>query len=168
MNDHEFKIKVFPLKDKLFRFARRMLDQTEEAEDVTQDILMRLWNKKHELDHYDNIEAVAMQSVKNLCLDKLKHRKVKNRKMQVLKDHQVNSFTQETVENNEIQGIIQTIISELPDNQKIVIHLKDIEGYTTEEIEQMLDMNVNTIRANLSRARKKVKGQMSKIMNYGL
>ena len=168
MNAHEFKIQVFPLKDKLFRFALRLLKNREEAEDVTQEILMRLWNRNHELDKYDNVEAFAMQAVKNLCMDKLKKRQMRYQKIDLVRHSQEKYHEDDHLERNEMHAIIQMVINKLPEQQKMVIHLRDVEGYSTKEIESILNMEENAIRTNLSRARKKVRDQISKIMNYGL
>ena len=75
MDLRDFKMKVFPLKNKLFRFAKRMVDQTEEAEDIVQEAFIRLWNRRDKLDEYRSIEALGMITVKNLCLDKIKARR---------------------------------------------------------------------------------------------
>ena len=168
MNDQEFKARVFPLKDKLFRFAGRILDQREDAEDVTQDILIRLWKRKDELDEYDNIEAFAMTSVKNLCMDKLKHQQMKNKKLRSMKEEIAQETTDYGLELKETNSIVQAILGQLPMQQKMVMHLRDIEGYSTDEITEIMNLNAVAVRTNLSRARKKVREKMLKIMNYGI
>ena len=168
MNDQEFKTQVFPLKDKIFRFAWRILQQREEAEDVTQEVLLKLWGKKQELGQYRSIEAVAMQSAKNLCLDRLRHQQIRTRKLRHLKLDQPGNNHETDLENKEMHSIISRIIGKLPVRQKMVIHLKDVEGYSTREITEILGMDVVAVRTNLSRARKKVREKTQKILNHGI
>lgn len=76
MELEDFKIKVIPLKGKLFRFAKRLMNSREEAEDIVQEVFIRLWNRREKLDEYRSIEALAMVTTRNLCLDKIKQRKI--------------------------------------------------------------------------------------------
>ena len=164
----EFKIKVLPFRQKLYRFALRMLGQQAEAEDITQDTFFKLWSKKNELSKYKSLEALAMTITKNLCLDKMKS----HNRFQV---DIVNAGNQEAPENpyrqTEAKDSLRkvgAIINALPDQQKMIIQLRDIEGFEYEEIAEALDMQVNAIRVNLSRARKTVREQLIKTYDYGL
>jgi RNA polymerase sigma-70 factor (ECF subfamily) len=67
MNQNEFMLLVNPFKDKLFRVAKRLLVSTEEAEDATQEVLVKLWNKNESLEQYNSVEAMAMTMTKNYC-----------------------------------------------------------------------------------------------------
>ena len=69
MNQNEFVLIVAPFKDKVFRLAKRLLVSTEEAEDATQEVLVKLWSKNGGLSSYSSIEAFAMTMTKNYCLD---------------------------------------------------------------------------------------------------
>lgn len=167
MDIEEFNIKVLTLKDKIFRFARRILENVEDAEDVTQDIFIRMWGMRKKLDKIENIEAMAIRSTKNLCFDRLKHEKVKRNHLESIKIRQ-NRISKIRTDEDEIRGIIENVVNSLPEKQRMVMHLRDIEGYGIKEIEEMLGMDANAIRVNLSRSRKKVKEEVSKIMSYGL
>jgi RNA polymerase sigma-70 factor (ECF subfamily) len=76
MTSEEFKEKVFVLKDKLYRFSKQILADDMDAQDAVQDVLMKLWTVKDELQRYESIEAFAMTMTKNRCLDKLRQKKV--------------------------------------------------------------------------------------------
>jgi len=78
MNQKRFIEHIAPFKDKVFRLAKRLLVSTEAAEDATQDVLVKLWNRKESLDNYDNLEAFAMTVTKNHCLDELKLKRNNN------------------------------------------------------------------------------------------
>lgn len=64
MNLQEFTSRVVPLKNKLFRFAKRYLEHTEEAEDIVQEVFIKLWLRKEKLDEYRSVEALAMITTK--------------------------------------------------------------------------------------------------------
>ncbi len=166
MTVEEFQIEVMPCKNKLFRFARRLLNSREEAEDTVQEIFLRLWAKKDELVKYKSVEAFAMTVTKNLCLDKLKSLKNKVAKMTDYEMKYDEKEPDEKMELSDTVNRVHKIIDELPELQKMVIQLRDIEGYEFDEISEILQMNLSAVRTNLSRARKKVRDEMIKENNY--
>src|ERR1035437_5019654 len=85
MDLREFKIQVFPLKNKLFRIANRLLDDSEDAKDIVQEVFIKLWNMRDKLDIYRSVEALAVVSTRNLCLDKLKTKKYPTESLDKLK-----------------------------------------------------------------------------------
>ncbi|HAN19854.1 MAG: hypothetical protein A2X13_12800 [Bacteroidetes bacterium GWC2_33_15] len=161
MDTEAFKIRVIPLNRKLNAFALKFLNDVDEAKDAIQEIYIKLWNMRGELEKYNSIEALAMKMTRNLCLDKIKLKKT------IL----INTSIQNKLENNynddtlieKEQDIISAanrakkIIDQLEEPQKTIMQLRDIQGYDYEEIAEILNMNINTIRVSLSRARKKVK-----------
>lgn len=168
MTIEDFKKEVLPLKNKIFRFAKRLMNIHEEAEDITQDVFMKLWNKKEELMQYRSIEALAMTVTKNLCLDK-----IKSKKTQTVELNNNNRFITEAnpykhAETADNMALMNRIIDSLPEQQKIIIQLREIEGYEFEEIVSITGLNINVIRVNLSRARQKIKEELTKNFNYGL
>ncbi len=167
MNLEEFQIKVYPLKNKLFRFARRMLDHTEEAEDIVQEAFIRLWNRRDKLDEYRSVEALAMITTKNLCLDKIKTRRYP---MENMDNHSrfLENLPEETRADHSdlIHGIHQAI-KQLPEQQQMIVHLRDIEGYEFNEIAEITDMNENAVRVALSRARKRIRELLTNTGLYG-
>jgi len=168
MSPEEFKINVLPLKNKLFRLSYRILGGTEEAEDSVQDALVKLWNRREELKNYSSIEAFAMTITKNLCIDKIRSRAYQTER---LNDRQVLTAGQdpgEMLEKNDFTGFIRRIIENLPDQQKAIMHMRDIEGLEYDQIAEAMELNINAVRVNLSRARKKVRDTILKIQGYEL
>ena len=153
MKQTEFLNIVLPFKDKLFRMAKRLLVSTEEAEDATQEILIKLWDKKNKMETYNNVEAFAMTMTKNFCLDRLKSKQAGNLKLVQAKDS---------------ISWVERIMAELPEQQKMVLQLRDVEQYEYEEIEKLLDMKPTAIRVALSRARKTVREKLIEKHNYGI
>jgi RNA polymerase sigma factor (sigma-70 family) len=168
MTQTEFLNIVMPFKDKVFRLAKRLLVSQEEAEDATQEILLKLWNNKTQMENYRNVEAFSMTMTKNFCLDKLKSKHAQNLKI-VHSNYQDNNISlQKQIEVNDSLGWVGKIMEELPEQQKIIIQLRDIEQYDFAEISKMLDMNETAIRVALSRARKTIREKLTKTHSYGL
>ncbi len=159
MDAKEFKTEVLPMKNKLYRFASRLLDDAEEAQDAVQEVFIKLWNMRDRLHTLNSAEAFAMTITRNYCLDRIKARKtvsVEQTKSLLFKEDK-NENIEERTEQRDTLMHVRKIMALLPEQQRMIIHLRDIEGYEFEEIEQALDINLNTIRVNLSRARKKLR-----------
>ena len=129
MNQAEFINIVMPFKDKIFRLAKRLLISTEEAEDATQEVLLKLWKNKEQMQNYRNVEAFSL---------------------------------------NDSISWVGKIIENLPEQQKMVIQLRDIEQYDLDEIAQMLEMKNTAVRVTLSRARKAIREQLTNTHSYGV
>tara|TARA_R110000868_G_scaffold144150_1_gene362924 strand:- start:45910 stop:46419 length:510 start_codon:yes stop_codon:yes gene_type:complete len=168
MTQTEFLNIVMPFKDKVFRLAKRLLVSTEEAEDATQEVLIKLWNNKTKIQEYNNIEAFSMTMTKNFCLDKLKSKQAQNLKIvhSNYQDHKVS--LQKEVEIRDSLNWAGKIIEDLPEQQKMVIQLRDIEQYDLDEICKMLDMNNTAVRVALSRARKTIREKLTNTHSYGI
>ena len=168
MNQNEFMQKVTPFKDKLFRLAKRLLVSTEEAEDATQEVLVKLWNKNNSLDEFRSVEAMAMTMTKNYCLDQLKAKRTSNLKIAN------NDFTDKEpsldkkVEDYDSLKWVEKIINQLPEQQRLIIQLRDIEQCEFSEIAKIVEMNETAVRVALSRARKTIREYMLKTHNYGV
>ncbi len=168
MNSQEFTSKVIPLKNKLFRFAKRYLEHTEEAEDIVQEVFIKLWNRREKLDEYRSIEALAMITTKNMCLDKIKSKRYP---VDPIDDHRrflENLPEEQTPDYSDEIMMVRKAMKSLPQQQQMIIQLRDIEGYDFESIAEILEMNENAIRVNLSRARKRIREliKTSKVYDY--
>jgi RNA polymerase sigma factor (sigma-70 family) len=157
MTPQEFKILVFPLKNKLYRFSKRILDDPEEAKDIIQEVFIKLWKKGDDIKEYRSIEALAMVTTRNLCLDKLKAKKYPSESIDNIRNEVETAGYEEKPDLSDLIRKIHLIIKTLPELQRSVIQLRDIEGYDFDEISGILDMNENAVRVNLSRARKKIR-----------
>lgn len=167
MNQKEFVQLVTPFKDKAFRIAKRLLVSTEEAEDATQDIMVKLWNKREDLKAYSSVEALAMTMTKNHCLDQLKAKRSSN--MRIVHDNYTDRepSLQQKVEDHDALEWVEKIINFLPEQQRIIIQLREVEQYEFEEIAKIVGMNETAIRVALSRARKTIRENMLKTNRYG-
>lgn len=168
MTQAEFLNIVIPFKDKVFRLAKRLLVSTEEAEDATQEILLKLWKNQTKIKEYNNVEAFSMTMTKNFCFDKLKSKQAQNLKIVHSNYEDNNTSLQKQVELNDSVNWVAKIIEELPEQQRMIIQLRDIEEYDYDEIAKMLDMNNTAVRVNLSRARKTIREKLTNTHNYGI
>jgi RNA polymerase sigma-70 factor (ECF subfamily) len=168
MKQSEFLKTVMPFKDKVFRLAKRLLVSTEEAEDATQELYFKLWNNKEKLQNYNSIEAFAMTMTKNYCFDRLKSKQASNLTLVHSNYKENDTSLQRKVELNDSVNIVHELIEDLPEQQKLVIQLRDIEQYDFEEIGKMLNMKPTAVRVTLSRARKTIKEKLLKQHNYGI
>ena len=168
MTQSEFLNLVLPFKDKLYRLAKRLLISAEEAEDATQEVLLKLWAGKKRMGQYKNVEAFAMTMTKNFCLDRLKSRQSSNLKL--VHSNYASSETplQREVEIRDSVNWVRRIMDDLPEQQRMILQLRDVESYEFEEIEKMMDMNPTAVRVALSRARKAVREQLLQKHRYGI
>lgn len=158
MNAEQFKIEVLPIKDKLYRLALRMLREPADAQDAIQEVFLKIWRQGAALKKIDNIEAWAMRVTKNHCLDRLRSRQWQ---VQVLEPHQLDAddypSAQEKLEQGETGRQLKRLMQRLPEKQKLVLQLRDVEGMMYQEIEDILDMPLGQVKTNLFRARQKMR-----------
>ncbi|MBW8361904.1 MAG: sigma-70 family RNA polymerase sigma factor [Kaistella sp.] len=162
MTHETFRDTVFCLKDEMYRFAKRFVMSSDEAEDVVQDLMLKFWQKKEELANFGSLKSYALKSVKNECLNRLRHHDVK----MGFADFQVYRSERYQMDTNNLKEQILQFINALPEKQKAVIHLKDVEEYEVKEIAEVLEMEENAVRVNLMRARQKIKEQIQKLMDF--
>ena len=168
MNQSDFIKVVLPFKDKVFRLAKRLLVSTEEAEDATQELFFKLWKNKEKLSDYNNVEAFAMTMTKNYCFDRLKSKQASNLTLVHSNYKEKDTSLEKKVEYNDSINQVHKLIEKLPEQQKIIIQLRDIEQYDFDEICKMVDMKPTAVRVALSRARKTIREELIKKHNYGV
>ena len=168
MKQSEFLKTVMPFKDKVFRVAKRLLVSTEEAEDATQELYFKLWRNRSKLKDYKSVEAFAMTMTKNYCFDRLKSKQASNLKLIHSNYQEKDTPLQRRVELNDSVSLVHKLIENLPEQQKLVIQLRDVEEYEFDEIAKMLDLQPTAVRVTLSRARKTIREQLTKQHNYGI
>jgi RNA polymerase sigma factor (sigma-70 family) len=167
MKQNEFIATVLPFKDKLYRLAKRILVSKDEAEDAVQEVYLKLWKGKQNIKKYKSPEAFAITMTKNYCLDRLKSKQATNLKI-VHNNFQTHENLEKRIEANDGVAIVFKIMETLPDQQKIILQLRDIEQFEFSEIAKMLDSNETAVRVALSRARKTVRDELIKQNNYGV
>ena len=168
MQESKFLNIINPVKDKMYRLALRLLTSKEAAEDATQEVILKLWSRKEKIKHYANIEAFAMTVTKNHCLDQLKLKQNNNLRIVHQNYESKHISLQSEIEVNDEMRLLQKIVNRLPEMQKLIFQLRDVEQYEYEEIEKITEMKQTAIRVNLSRARKAIREELTKTHRYGI
>ena len=168
MDTEEFKIRILPLKNKLFRLALRLTRNREESEDVVQEVFLKIWSMRFDLRKYDSVEALMMTMTKNQCLDRLKVKKNKASSLvfDVKQDMDYNPYR--LSEQRDMFRTVMRAVDRLPEQQKTLIQLRDVESYTFDEVQEITGFDQNYIRVNLSRARKKLRETIEKLQQNEL
>jgi RNA polymerase sigma factor (sigma-70 family) len=170
MNLEAFQNRVLPVKNKLFRFALKFLGNEDEAKDIVQEVFIRVWNGREQMEQVQNWEAWCMRITRNLSLDRIRSltRKQTQPIEESLEVHQEAMTPYESTEIQESMQKINQFIAALPEKQRQVIHLRDVEGYSYNEICDILELDMNQVKVNLFRARNAVREKLMKINAYGL
>jgi RNA polymerase sigma-70 factor (ECF subfamily) len=168
MKQSDFLNVVLPFKDKIFRLAKRLLVSREEAEDATQELIFKLWRSKEKIADYRNVEAFAMTMTKNYCYDRLKSKQASN--LTLIHSNYIEKETSldKKIEYRDSVNQVHQLIENLPEQQKIIIQLRDVEQYDFDEICAMVAMKPTAVRVALSRARKTIREALTKKHNYGV
>jgi len=162
---------IIPLKNKLFRKALYITESIEDSQDIVQDVMITLWNKRAGWNEIKNIEVYAMVLTKNQALDRIKNKSGKNDSIDEKIENQVsckNSNPLESVIKNEETSLIWSIINQLSDNQKKLVILREIDEHTYLEIAEIMQTTEAQVKINLYRTRQKIKELYLKIDKYGL
>jgi len=171
MNLEAFKTNVLPVKNKLYRFAHRLLGDATEAQDVVQEVLIKVWRREDDLAKVENMEAWCMRITRNLAYDKLKSKHIRQTEA-MPEGMETRIATEEnphsSTETKDMIARIRQMMTRLPDKQRQVMQLRDIEGYSYKEIGEIMDLDMNQVKVNLFRARKQIRTNLSKLTAYGL
>lgn len=165
MESKEFKKRILPLGQNLYRFASGILKDSHEAEDVVQDIFLKLWNMRDKMKEIRNINAFAYKMTRNECLDKIKSRRIQYYDTAGSGIPEPEVYDPDPGSLAEIRDSaerVRKLINDLPEQQRAIIHMRDIDGYSYEEISEIMNMEINSIRVALSRARRSVRESLIK------
>jgi RNA polymerase sigma-70 factor (ECF subfamily) len=169
MQELSFRNDILPLKDKLFRLALRITFDRAEAEDVVQETLIRVWNKRDEWTQFGSIEAYCLTVAKNLAIDRSEKKDAQTVELtSEMEQASEASSPYEKLVDKERMTLIHRLMKELPGKQRQIMQLRDIEGKSYKEIAVLLNLTEEQVKVNLFRARQKVKQKFIDIEGYGL
>lgn len=164
-----FRNDILPLKDKLFRLALRITMNRAEAEDVVQDTMLRVWGRRDEWEGMESVEAYCLTVCRNLAIDRSQLKESQNEELT-----ESNANTPDSADpyslcvRNEQMALIHRFISGLPEKQRTILQLRDVEGKSYKEIADIVGVSEEQVKVNLFRARQKIKQQYTEINDYGL
>lgn len=169
MTVNDFNSKVVPLGEKLYRYAYRFLEDAEQSQDAVQEIFIKLWNQKERLNEIENIEAFAIRVTRNHCLDVIKSRRTVSLDVNDYFKDRISDESDPEKELYKSDSMIKLakLIEELTEPHRTVLRMRDIDGYTNEEVGETLGLSAGNVRVVLSRARKKVREGLEKIYYHG-
>ena len=160
MDIEYFKQNILPLKNKLFRKALSITESVEEAEDVVQEVMMRIWDKRTEWSNITNMEVYSMVSVKNMALDKIKRIAYRSESVDTDTVKAIVSdllHPQDEMEKTEKITLLWEVIRRLPDKLQSLVRMREIEEYSYREIAEEMNLTEAQVKINLFRARQKMK-----------
>lgn len=173
MAKYNFQDDVLPLKNELFRLALRITLSQEEAEDVVQETMAKVWNKRETWNTIDSMEAFCLTVCRNLALDREKRKNLRERTLgfSAEADAADTSYSadpeQRTVDSDRMR-LLKRLIDSLPEKQRSVMHLRDVEGKSYREIASIMQITEEQVKVNLFRARQKIKKKFIETDSYGL
>lgn len=169
MTTEQYEALFYKMRDKLYRYALRFVKESDTAEDVIQDVMFKLWQKRHEADGIENIEAWLMVLTRNRSLDIL--RKDKENMVNVDEAFGISDkapIPDKIMEQNDLLKQLDLCLDQLPEKQKQVFHLREIEQLSYDEIVQATGFNLDDVKVSLFRARKHIQRMLNKVNIYGL
>lgn len=169
MQKISFRNDILPLKDKLFRLALCITHNREEAEDIVQDTMLRVWNRREEWNVWETVEGFCLTICRNLAIDR-------SQKMDARHVELTPEVTElpdlaapdKLMERDERLGLLHRLIAELPEKQRTILQLRDVEGKSYKEIAGILQLTEEVVKVNLFRARQRIKLKYNEIDTYGL
>lgn len=166
---NEFLNKIVPVKDKLFRFALRLVNDREEAEDIVQDVLMKVWDKKDSLDQVQNPEAWCMTLTRNLSIDRLRAKRQHHVEIETqLHIASSSASPHRQAEVSDLFSKMKVMMEQLPEKQKLSLHLREVEGMSYDLIAETLGITLDQVKTNIFRARQSLRSQLIQVETYGL
>lgn len=168
MDAEEFKRRFLPLHIRLYRTAFRLMGNAMDAEDMVQEAYLKLWERCDDLGHVANMEAYCTRLIRHICIDAFRRKRPEEDSPPPeefpLTD---NEDAATALERQDEAEQLTSLINRLPEGQRTVMTLHDVEGCSYEEIEEATGFTAVNIRVMLSRARKKIREQIERIRNYG-
>lgn len=159
MQEIDFRTDLLPLKNQLLRLALRITLNRAEAEDIVQDTYLKVWQRRKELRKVTSIEAYCITICRNLALDRRERKETLNRPFEESDYSTVDNTRSphEQLEYKERLECIHALFNQLPERQRTVMHLRDIEDKSYKEIATILQLTEENVKVILFRARQNIR-----------
>ena len=172
MKKISFQNDILPLKNELYRLALRVTLNPAEAEDVVQDTMIKVWNRREQWDEIESIEAFCLTICRNLSLDRMRKLEKQNQSLEEGEhdspDHSYSSNPEEQAMQRDRVELIRRLISELPEKQRSAMHLREFEGKSYKEIALIMAISEEQVKVNIFRARQAIRQKYIESEKYGL
>ncbi len=167
MKTISFQTDILPLKNELYRMALRITMNAEEAEDVVQETMMKVWSRRDQWNQIESIEAFCLTICRNLSLDKVRRMDNQTQSLDAAydpKDHGVASNPEEQAIQSDRIRLVRQMISQLPEKQRSCMQLRDMEGKSYKDIATILDITEEQVKVNIFRARQTIREKFKKFL----
>ena len=162
-----FRNNILPLKNELYRLALRITMNAADAEDVVQETMMKVWNRRDQWDQIESIEAFCLTICRNLSLDKVRRMDNQAQTLDAAydpKDQGVASNPEEQAIQSDRVQLVRQMISQLPEKQRSCMQLRDMEGKSYKDIATVLDITEEQVKVNIFRARQTIREKFKKFL----
>ena len=167
MKQISFQTDILPLKNDLYRMALRITMNAAEAEDVVQETMMKVWNRRDQWDQIESIEAFCLTICRNLSLDKVRRMDNQTQSLDAAydpKDLGVSSNPEEQAIQSDRIRLVRQMISQLPEKQRSCMQLRDMEGKSYKDIATILDITEEQVKVNIFRARQTIREKFKRFL----
>lgn len=172
MKNIDFRTDILPLKNELYRLALRITLNHAEAEDVVQETMIKVWNRREQWEQIKSIEAFCLTICRNQALDKTRRMgrqdESLNEESHETADHSYTSNPEEHAMQQDRILLIRRLMDNLPEKQRIVMLLRETEGKSYKEIAEVMGITEEQVKVNLFRARQTIKQKYIEADRYGL
>lgn len=188
MKNISFQHDILPMKDKFFRLALRITLNRQDAEDIVQETLIKIWNRRESWDNIESLEAWGLTIARNMAIDVARkqesHRTVsideplpnQEEDSSDLKLSQVTASSPTTVastpyenlQEKERMEMVKNLMNSLPEKQRTAMQLRDFEEKSYKEIAAIMNVTEEQVKVNIYRARQFIKMKYSELSQYGL
>jgi RNA polymerase sigma-70 factor, ECF subfamily len=170
LSNLKYNVLLKQFKNRIYSYSVYMLRNSMDAEDVTQEVLVRLWKN---IDNF-NINAAKsyiMKMTHNLCLDYLRRRKVYNNREVEIDEYFEETYSNddrteepdEMIRNKDLNLKIKSAVENLPEKLKSVFVMYQLQGMKYKEISEALDIPLNSVKVTLMRARMKLQKELEEV-----
>jgi RNA polymerase sigma-70 factor (ECF subfamily) len=167
MKQISFQSDILPLKNELYRMALRITMNAADAEDVVQETMMKVWNRRDQWDQIESIEAFCLTICRNLSLDKVRRMDNQTQSLDAAydpKDQGVASNPEEQAIQSDRVRLVRQMINQLPEKQRSCMQLRDMEGKSYKDIATILDITEEQVKVNIFRARQTIREKFKKFL----
>lgn len=178
MGNIDFRKDILPLKDKLFKFALRITLDSVEAEDIVQETLMKIWDRRERWEEIESIDAFCMTICRNLALDKVKSPRHRLRESMSAQEEAGAAIRTEPVSDSPTPEektvlrdrirLIRRVMDTLPEKQRTAMYLRDFQARPYKEIAEVMGISEEQVKVNIYRARQAIKKKFVEDDRYGL
>ena len=173
MKEISFRTDILPLKNELFRLALRITLNKDDAEDIVQETMMKVWNRREQWNEIESIEAFCLTICRNLSLDKAKRADNQNTTLEEgngydRADRSYASNPEEQAVQRDRVALVRKLVSQLPEKQRTCMQLRDIEGKAYKEIAQVMGITEQQVKVNIFRARQSITQRFIHLAQHGL